>query len=94
MMEFCGRGKPAGLFYLILLQFDSKGEMFKLNFIFWKPSLQAVAEENERKIIIHYKKDENSKLDWNLWLWEDGKEGKKYEFTKEDDFGLVGEYEF
>ncbi|WBW98636.1 type I pullulanase [Oceanirhabdus sp. W0125-5] len=64
------------------------------NFIFFGSALQTFAEETKTKVIIHYSKDKNSELDWNLWLWEVGKEGKKYEFTGKDDFGLVGEYEF
>ncbi|WDV46611.1 type I pullulanase [Clostridiaceae bacterium M8S5] len=64
------------------------------NVVFFSPAMQAFAQVDKTKVIIHYAKDANSDLDWNLWLWEIGKEGKQYEFNGEDDFGKVAEYEF
>lgn len=64
------------------------------NLIFFGTSMQTFAANGKTKLIIHYAKDPSTDKDWNLWLWPDGKEGKKYEFTGKDDFGVYSQIEF
>lgn len=41
-------------------------------------------------LIIHYGGREDGNYDgWNLWVWEDGKDGKQVDFTGEDSYGKV-----
>lgn len=41
-------------------------------------------------LIIHYGGREDKKYDgWNLWVWEDGKDGKQVDFAADDSFGKV-----
>lgn len=41
-------------------------------------------------LIIHYGGREDDNYDgWNLWVWEDGKDGKQVDFTGEDSYGKV-----
>ncbi|KRQ87397.1 Pullulanase precursor [Caloramator mitchellensis] len=63
------------------------------NLIFLLPLRQTFAQ-SKTKLIIHYAKDPNTDKDWNLWIWPFGQEGKKYEFTKTDDFGPYAVIEF
>ena len=48
-------------------------------------------QQNKTKLIIHYQKVD--KLNWDLWIWTEGKEGKAHKFTKTDSFGQVAEIE-
>lgn len=52
------------------------------------PSTTAKAAANT--LIIHYggREDENYE-GWNLWIWEEGKEGKQVDFGEEDSFGKI-----
>lgn len=52
------------------------------------PSITAKAASDI--LIIHYggREDENYE-GWNLWVWEDGKEGKQIDFQQEDSFGKI-----
>lgn len=45
------------------------------------------------QINIHYKRYESDYKDWNLWIWEEGKQGDTYNFTRSDDYGIVAEIE-
>jgi len=38
---------------------------------------------------IHYKRSQKDYVNWNLWTWLDGVEGKTLEFTSEDSYGKV-----
>lgn len=41
-------------------------------------------------LIIHYGGREDGNYDgWNLWVWEEGKDGKQVDFKAEDDFGKI-----
>ncbi|MCR4801772.1 MAG: type I pullulanase [Lachnospiraceae bacterium] len=41
-------------------------------------------------LIIHYGGRENNDYKgWNLWLWEDGKDGKQVDFSAEDSYGKI-----
>lgn len=41
-------------------------------------------------LIIHYGGREDKNYEgWNLWIWEEGKEGKQIDFQKEDSFGKI-----
>lgn len=40
-------------------------------------------------INIHYKRYNNDYSNWNLWVWENGKDGKVVEFTGSDDYGKI-----
>lgn len=45
-------------------------------------------------LIIHYGGRADGNYDgWNLWLWEDGKDGQQVSFTGEDSFGKVAVYQ-
>ena len=38
-------------------------------------------------------RSDNNYDGWNLWIWEDGREGQQLDFTDEDDFGKVAVYQ-
>ncbi|MDE6620180.1 MAG: type I pullulanase [Lachnospiraceae bacterium] len=45
-------------------------------------------------LIVHYGgRADNTYDGWNLWIWEDGREGLQVDFTDEDDFGKVAVYQ-
>lgn len=45
-------------------------------------------------LIIHYgERADNSYEGWNLWIWEEGREGQRVDFTDADDFGKVAVYQ-
>ncbi len=45
-------------------------------------------------LIVHYGgRADNSYDGWNLWIWEEGWEGLRVDFTDEDDFGKVAVYQ-
>lgn len=41
------------------------------------------------KVNIHYKRYDNTYTGWNLWLWLEGKDGKAYNFSSKDAYGMV-----
>ena len=52
------------------------------------PSITANAAAHT--LIIHYGGREDGNYEgWNLWVWEDGKEGKQVDFQKEDTYGKI-----
>ena len=47
-----------------------------------------------KTLIIHYGGRTDDKYEgWNLWLWEEGREGQQVDFTDTDDFGQVAVYQ-
>ncbi len=47
-----------------------------------------------KTLIIHYGgRSDNSYDGWNLWIWEEGREGQQVDFTDEDDFGKIAVYQ-
>ncbi len=48
----------------------------------------------EDGLVIHYHRNDDNYAGWNLWLWEDGKDGAAYEFQGQDSFGVWGKYDF
>lgn len=45
-------------------------------------------------LIVHYGGRADDSYDgWNLWIWEEGREGQQVDFTDEDDFGKVAVYQ-
>lgn len=45
-------------------------------------------------LIVHYGgRADNNYEGWNLWMWEEGREGQQVDFTDEDDFGKVAVYQ-
>lgn len=45
-------------------------------------------------LIIHYGGRTDDSYDgWNLWIWEEGREGQQVDFTDEDEFGKVAVYQ-
>lgn len=45
-------------------------------------------------LIVHYGgRADDSYEGWNLWIWEEGREGQRVDFTDEDDFGKVAVYQ-
>lgn len=45
-------------------------------------------------LIVHYGgRSDNNYEGWNLWIWEDGKDGQQVSFTGEDSFGKVAVYQ-
>ena len=43
----------------------------------------------DKTLIVHYLRYDETYEPWNLWLWAEGADGAVYEFTGEDDFGVV-----
>lgn len=41
------------------------------------------------QVKIHYKRYEKDYKNWNLWIWEEGKQGDTYYFTEKDEYGVV-----
>ncbi|MBM7584128.1 pullulanase [Bacillus pakistanensis] len=50
------------------------------------PSFQNV------KVKLHYYRNDEKYEDWNLWIWNPGKEGRRVNFTGVDEFGKVAEF--
>lgn len=45
-------------------------------------------------LIVHYGGRTDDSYDgWNLWIWEEGREGQQVDFTDEDEFGKVAVYQ-
>lgn len=42
-----------------------------------------------QKLIIHYYRYDNDYNNWNFWIWPDGKDGKAYPITGQDEFGKI-----
>lgn len=52
------------------------------------------AQAAGRTLIVHYGgRSDNSYEGWNLWIWEEGRDGQSVEFTHEDSFGKVAVYQ-
>lgn len=68
--------------------------LFVLINIFYILPVRQTFAQGKTKLIIHYAKDPKTTKDWNLWIWPDGKDGKKYEFTNKDNFGPYAVIEF
>ena len=43
----------------------------------------------DKSLVVHYLRYDGEYDPWNLWLWPEGSEGAVYEFTEEDEFGIV-----
>jgi len=43
----------------------------------------------DKTLVVHYLRYDGEYEPWNLWLWPEGAEGAVYEFTEEDEFGVV-----
>ena len=41
-------------------------------------------DTNEITIKLHYSRPDGNYTDWNVWIWELGKDGKAYQFVEED----------
>ena len=53
-----------------------------------------VAQAAGTTLIIHYGGREDGNYDgWNLWVWEDGKDGQSITFKAEDSFGKIAVYQ-
>ncbi len=52
-------------------------------------SPEASVSNGEKSLVVHYLRYDGEYDPWNLWLWPDGAEGAVYEFTEEDEFGVV-----
>ena len=53
--------------------------------------LSIFAADEKTTLIIHYYRYNEDYQGWNLWIWPVepvGAEGKAYEFTSKDDFGV------
>ncbi|KYH35117.1 pullulanase precursor [Clostridium tepidiprofundi DSM 19306] len=46
------------------------------------------------KLVIHYFRYDGDYKDWNFWIWQEGKDGKEYDFTGQDNFGKIAEIQF
>jgi len=56
------------------------------------PSITAQAAG--KTLIVHYGgRSDGNYEGWNLWIWEEGREGQQVDFTDEDDFGMVAVYQ-
>ena len=63
-------------------------------FLFILPNINTFAQSDKTKVIIHYAKNPNNNLKWNMWLWPNGKDGNKFDFTGKDSFGQLCEANF
>lgn len=53
-----------------------------------------VANAAGTTLIIHYGGREDGNYDgWNVWVWEDGKDGQSISFKAEDDYGKIAVYQ-
>ncbi len=43
-------------------------------------------------VYIHYYREDNTYSNWNLWLWEDGANGKQFSFNGQDAWGVIAAY--
>ena len=47
-----------------------------------------------KTLIVHYGgRSDNNYEGWNLWLWEEGREGQQVSFTETDSFGQIAVYQ-
>lgn len=52
------------------------------------------AQAAGKTLIVHYGGRSDDSYDgWNLWIWEEGREGQQVDFTDEDDFGKIAVYQ-
>ena len=51
-----------------------------------------VVYNNEDSVMIHYQRKDNKYNPWSLWLWAPQKDGARYEFNYQDDFGVLAYY--
>lgn len=56
-------------------------------------SVQSFALENVKEVTVHYHRFDEAYEGWNLWIWPEGKDGKGYEFTDQDDYGMYGTFQ-
>lgn len=54
--------------------------------------MQAKAAE-DTTLIVHYQRNDNEYTGWNLWMWNDGENGREIQFSDEDAFGKVAIYQ-
>ncbi|CAM3503780.1 type I pullulanase [Aeromicrobium ponti] len=64
---------------------------------FLSPFMQTFASAEDTtnsavtSVTIHYQPAEDNTKDWNLWIWPKDGDGQVFEFSGEDEFGLVAE---
>lgn len=57
-----------------------------------QPAMQVHAAG--KTLIVHYGERADGSYDgWNLWIWEEGRDGQQVDFTKEDSFGKIAVYQ-
>lgn len=54
----------------------------------------AVSAAEKITVNIHYSRSDNNYENWNLWIWADGKDGQRQDFTGEDSFGKLASFEY
>lgn len=45
-------------------------------------------------LLVHFRPPKNNSVQWNVWGWENGKNGKDYFFTADDSFGCIATITF
>ena len=56
----------------------------------WIPYSSANVKAASTTLVVHYGgRDKGDYKGWNLWVWEEGKEGKQVDFNAEDSFGKI-----
>lgn len=83
-MDFNIRSKKSKVLSIFLATILFITQLFLL-----MPTIQAFAQNGKTNIIIHYAKMPNSDLKWNMWLWPDKVNGRKFDFTGKDEFGQI-----
>ena len=64
--------------------------LLTITFVFGNAVPITTIKAAENTLIIHYGGREDGDYNgWNVWVWEDGKEGKQVDFSAEDSFGKV-----
>ena len=64
--------------------------LLTITFVFGNAVPITTIKAAENTLIIHYGGREDGDYNgWNVWVWEDGKEGKQVDFSAEDSYGKV-----
>lgn len=60
---------------------------FLISILFFPILKKTIFSSEQVEVTLNYKRFNNDYSDWNLWIWEEGKDGFTKEFEKENDYG-------
>ncbi len=52
----------------------------------------AVSAAEQLSVTFHYQRTDGNYTDWNLWIWPENGDGSQQDFTSEDSFGKVAQF--